>query len=1110
MSGPFGSSQFMYATGVAVEGQSLRFEDGDSAYLSWTPASAGNRKTWTWSGWVKRGNLTNFHSFFSAYSSGTSLDYIFFNNNDTLAFRNYNGTSYDLITNAVFRDPSAWYHIVLSVDTTQTTSSDRVKVYVNGETQSLGTATYPSQNYDFLVNSTVAHYIGYNGYNYHDGYLANVAFIDGTALDPTSFGEYDGTLWRPKSDTAIQALTFGTNGFYLPFKQTTEAEGFSTVTYSGNGGTQSIEGVGFEPDFVWVKKRSGTENHELVDSVRGVTKRLQSNVTNAENTGGFTSFDSSGFTLSGGYGTDNENGNNYVAWCWDAGTGSAASNTDGTITSTVKANTAKGFSIVSYTGNGSSSPYPSVGHGLTSTPEIIFCKTRDASANWIVYHTLVDGSLDYLNLNTASANNNAAPSLPTSSIFYAGGDANRSGEDTIAYCFHSVSGYSSIGSYTGNGSTTGPTVTTGFPVAFVLIKRTDVTDNWIIYDTTRSPVNPADKGLFPNDSSQELTGNDIDFNASNFQIKTSDNGFNASGGTYIYMAFKDTRDATFFGDTSGNSNNWTPNALNNTDVVPDSPVTGGNFCTWNSLSNGTGTLSEGNLKLSGTATATARTNSTISVSSGKWYFETHLTASQTYTTVGIGQTSATNQNVGQTSTSYGFIFEQAQKINSNTTASYGNTLATGDVFMCAFDLDNNELFFGKNGTWFNSSDPATNTSPAYSISNGSYHVMARPYNASSVITANFGQDSSFAGNATPQGNTDDNGVGDFQYAPPSGFLALATSNLPLPAITAPDEYFNTVLWTGNASDRDITGVGFSPDWVWVKNRSNAYHHGLFDSVRGANKVLKSSDTSAEATFTEQLTSFNADGFSVGDNSDSGNYVNISGHTYVAWNWLAGNGTVSNTDGSITSTVSANTDAGFSIVTYDSSPAGTVGHGLSQAPELIIEKKRDATSDWIVSTTVIDGSYDFLRLNTTTAKANAVVAAPTSTVFTHNVGSDSVVAYCFHSVESYSKIGSFTGNGSSDGTYVQLGFSPSWIMMKRSDGGSNWWVWDSKRNPHNLSSTILYPDISNAEFSNPSYFAIDMTASGFKIRQTIGSYNASGGSYIFLAFAEAPFSKANAR
>ena len=241
MSGPFGASQWMYDASSGfyptVLEDSLKFNNDESQYLSWTPATAGNRKTWTWSGWVKRGNLGTTQTLFITQTlSPNSYQYLLLNTSNQLEHRFVSsGTEYHkTTTNAVYRDSSAWYHVVLQFDSTQSTASDRDKIYINGERQTLVTTTQISQNVDGLINYNIEHRIGESVATgvLFDGYLANVCFIDGQALDPTSFGEYDGTLWRPKSDADIQSLTFGTNGFYLPFKQTTEAEGFSTVTYT--------------------------------------------------------------------------------------------------------------------------------------------------------------------------------------------------------------------------------------------------------------------------------------------------------------------------------------------------------------------------------------------------------------------------------------------------------------------------------------------------------------------------------------------------------------------------------------------------------------------------------------------------------------------------------------------------------------------------------------------------------------------------------------------------------------------------------------------------------------------------------------------------------------
>jgi len=389
--------------------------------------------------------------------------------------------------------------------------------------------------------------------------------------------------------------------------------------------------------------------------------------------------------------------------------------------------------------------------------------------------------------------------------------------------------------------------------------------------------------------------------------------------------------------------------------------------------------------------------------------------------------------------------------------------------------------------------------------------------------ANFGQDSSFTGEKTSGSSNaqDDNGQGDFYYAPPSGYLALCSANLPDTTIspnqdTQADDHFNTVLWTGNATDTNITGVGFQPDWVWAKNRSNAYHHALVDSSRGATKVLKSSATSSEGTFSEQITGFLADGFSVGDNSDSGNYVNINSHTYVAWNWKANGGTTSsNTDGNETSTVQVNTDAGFSIVLWTGGSnvqTHTFGHGLGVKPAMVIHKRRGSTSDWSVWHQGVSSPNDNYLLLNSQASSNASTSweQPTTTVLQPYIGStgDTWVSYVFAEIEGYSKFGSYTGNGNADGTFVFTGFRPAWIMFKVTNTTGNWNIYDSVRDPDNIVAQKLRADGSNAEVTSSDDF--DILSNGFKLRDSGAGLNSSSNTYIYMAFAEQPFKFSNAR
>jgi hypothetical protein len=331
-------------------------------------------------------------------------------------------------------------------------------------------------------------------------------------------------------------------------------------------------------------------------------------------------------------------------------------------------------------------------------------------------------------------------------------------------------------------------------------------------------------------------------------------------------------------------------------------------------------------------------------------------------------------------------------------------------------------------------------------------------------------------------------------------------------INKPDEYFNTVLYTGNGSTQSITGVNFQPDWVWIKNRSSVTNHEVADSVRGANKLLKPNDTDAEQSISTKITSFDSDGFGVGTDAN----VNGSGNSLVSWNWLADNTSgSSNTDGSITSTVSANTTSGFSIVSYtgNSTSGATVGHSLGTTPSTIIVKVlNEGTYNWNVYTKSL-GATKTLKLNLTNAEQTSSIrwndTEPTSSVFSlGNAGEvnetgKNYIAYCFAEKKGFSKFGSYTGNGYADGTFVYTGFKPAFVIVKRTDTTNNWLMYDNKRDPDNLVGGLLFPNLSNAEDIQTTANVYDFTSNGFKARSTYVATNASGGTYIYMAFAENP-------
>jgi hypothetical protein len=307
---------------------------------------------------------------------------------------------------------------------------------------------------------------------------------------------------------------------------------FNTKLYTGNGSTQSITGVGFQPDMTWVKSRSSGAWHNLLDAVRGATKRLQVNSDGAESTetNSLTSFDSDGFTV-GSSGDVNGSGNSTVAWNWKAN-GAGSANTDGTISSTVSANTTSGFSIVKWTGTGSSG---TIGHGLGVAPKVVIVKRYSASADWVYYTSTIDGSMDYLYLNLTNAKVDSGNPVPTSSVFQ---KSDTNGETQIAYCFAEKTGYSKFGSYVGNGNADGTFIYTGFKPAFFLIKNTeDGTDDWQIMDNKRNGYNPQNNILQPNLSDAEGSSTRVDFLSNGVKINSSSAFINGSGEKIIYMAF---------------------------------------------------------------------------------------------------------------------------------------------------------------------------------------------------------------------------------------------------------------------------------------------------------------------------------------------------------------------------------------------------------------------------------------------------------------------------------------------------------------------------------------------------------------------------------------------
>jgi hypothetical protein len=778
---------------------SLRFRSSAGAYLSRTPAAAGNQQKWTWSGWVKRGQLSSsgYLEFFSTGTAGNNYASLQFALDNLQVYNNISGTpTLNLNTTAVYRDPSAWYHIVVAIDTTQATAANRALLYVNGvQVTSFSTATYPSQNANLLFNASgQVHAIGagYNGSyrDYFDGYLAEVNFIDGQALTPSSFGAYNSYgVWAPTKYSG----TYGTNGFYLNFNSYGSTAALGTDS-SGNGNTWTVNNL-------------------------------------------------------------------------------------------------------------------SVTAGIS-------------------YDPMTD-----------------VPTLTSATV-------------------------------------------ANYPV-----------------------MNPLC-------------------------------------------------------------------------VIP--------------YSFGSGNISNGNL----TATATSGAGpvsywGSMKFSSGLWYWEvTATTINGGYPIVGVQFLINSSGGVaGNGQYSYG----QDGYYYFNGSFSSGNgTFTTGDIIMVAYNATNGKLWFGKNGTWNASGNPAAGTNPAMTVAVGlaDNYPFVMNY-ISSVTNSNFGQR-------------------PFTYTPPTGYVALNAFNLPAPTIPIGASYMAATTYAGTAATTAFTntvnGTGLKPDFIWFKDRTTATNHWLINSV--TNTWLYSNLTNAEDT-NSQLNSFDSNGFTLGTNNIA---LNASANNYVAWQWKAGGATaVTNTNGSISSQVSASQTAGFSVVTYTGTGANaTVGHGLGAAPNMLIVKTRSAGNSWKIYHSSLPSAAYNLEF-TTGAQLNEPQSwnstAPTSTVFSvgtqlsTNQSGATQVAYCWSAVAGYSAFGSYTGNGSTDGPFVYLGFRPRYILWKRTDTASDWGVIDSSRDTGNATSYDLTPNATAAEGTG---YSLDFLSNGFKIRLTATRINASGGTYIYAAFAENPFKYALAR
>ena len=1006
--------------------QSLMFNAADTAYLKRTPSSAGNRRTFTLSAWVKMTSVGSNNGAIFCCSTGTndaSTTYIAIYQG-TFNFQGYN-TNYRK-SNRLLRDVGSWYHLVYAIDSTQGTADNRIRMYVNGEEiTSWHTKNNPSQNYDFIINSTNEHQLGdeggqTGGITPWDGYMAEVNFIDGAQLTPSSFGETDSTTgqWIPKK---LESLTYGTNGFYLPFKNSSKSSAYFNGTNSA-----------------------------------------------------LTTADHTDFTL----GT-----NNFTVECWlnlDETANTDRYFTGITNSTGADANSVFYMNVVGSTKKiscyfyDSSSNYYSVNGNIVITPGKWhhFAFVRNGN----VFTVYIDG------VSNATRTEDITMKDGTNNL-----SVGRAGETTAAW--HNA--------------------WKGWISDFRLVNGTAVYTSAFTPPTTSLTAITNTKLLCCNHATVTTESSGT---SKTLTITTANS---------VYSDLISPFEFNYFSDQSGQENDFIGTNLLTSDVLLDTPTN--NFPTYNSLDSGsTITLSQGSLSSSGSGWADVR--STIKVPhTGKWYVEL-LVTTQGNTYFGLYSDDYTDTDAGQ---GYGTAKHLVHNggISGGSSGGYiSGGFASGDIISMAVDCDNGKLWWAKNGTYPSSGNPATGANQALTFTATDNYNINMAGASGNVTNINFGQNGTFAGTKTAQGNADGNGYGNFYYAPPSGFNALCTQNLATPGIKKSTENFNIILYTGNdTDDRTLTGVGFQPDLVWIKTRNATNHHILFDSVRGVSKDLHTNNNYVESTASDpnnSLVAFTSDGFTV-DHTPATEDLNASDHTYVAWNWKANGSGSSNTDGTInTISTSVNTTAGFSISTYTGTGSNaTVGHGLGAVPATMWIKNRDTNDNWRIYSN--EDPTDYMAFNWTGASTDDNTSwndtAPTSSVFSigtdtnTNRSGDKFIAYCFAEVEGFSKFGTYRGNGEAEnGPYIYTGFKPRLVIAKKSSAaGSSWFMWDSKRHPENVIDLAVWVGDINGDTSHATY-EIDFLSNGFKLRGNNAGSNASGATHIYMAFAEAPFKYATAR
>ena len=1011
-----GNSTWQEPSGIYQIAGSTAFSTASSTYMYKTFASGGNRRTWTWSAWVKRGSVSTTVQMFASRPTSSPYSLIYFASDGT--FQMDDNGSCGFSTVGLFRDPSAWYHLIISIDTTRANASERIRVFVNGVQQTC-TYTIPTQNAQTQLNTASRHTIGKGGdytSEIFDGRMSELNFVDGQALDPSYFGYFDPitNIWMPKR----YAGSFGVTGFYLPLQGTTYA--INAIPSVGNATPA--------PTAYYLNFNGSS--------------RLNIAHTSA------LDLSTGDFTIEFWY--LHRDGSNIVElFC-------------------------KGAGYQIYTSGGSINTALSA-----SNTTSYFVNTA--------FGTLNPGDWNHVAL-TRVGNNYYGSLNGVTTLLTTSSSGPNSGTDVAT-----------IGAYFD-----GTYVSSGGISNLRVVKATGLyTRNYVVPNYNLSAI----------PGTQLLTGQ---------SATIVDNSPNALSFTNIgpVTVANNSLIGLVAWDKSGTSGAFTTTGFNINSLIVDSPtnvfttatdiggVVPGNYCTWNPIDSATGgTISNGNLNITPGFSTQTLYRGTTDIPSGKWYWEITCTGTGGDASggeVGVTTTSARALDGAYVTWAVNSVFYAGPTGNKNifgTSTSYGNSFTNGDVIGVAVDTTADTIQFFKNNT-----SQGVISSVGFSSKGMIFPVFVNNSTSGSRnISANFGQR-------------------PFSYAPPSGYKSLNTTNLQALGTTQAgkaaiqaNKWFDISLYGGTSSAvTDITNSGFKPDLVWIKNRrlgaEGSGDNMFFDTARGATAALQANRTDAEAIQTNFLTAFNENGFRPGTSTRT----NETTAGYVAWQWKQ------------------SPTAGFNIISYTGNGANNraISHNLGVAPKMIIIKNRDATNGmgWATwhgseptkanylnetGTFQVDSyaAYGFNEPNTsgTVPTSNSFYVSASGRTYNSEItngNNQKLIAYLWAEVPGFSKFGSYTGNGSTDGPFIYTGFRPKFLLIKSATATGSWLMLDTARNISNIVSVYTTAENPGGEAWGSAFSWLDITANGFKHRNTGSWHNSNGVGYIYAAFAESPFALNN--